>query len=35
MRGFTFYQLVRCDGGYHMRPYVTIYPDMVEIRTYV
>ena len=23
------------DGGYRMCPYVTIYPDMVEIRAYV
>lgn len=32
---FTFYQLVIRDREVFMTPYVVIYPDMVEIRTYV
>lgn len=32
---FTFYQLVIRDNEVHMTPYVVIYPEMVEIRTYV
>ena len=32
---FTFYQLLIRDQTVLMRPYVVIYPDMVEIRTYV
>ena len=34
MRGFTFYQLVIRGSQVVMTPYITIYPDMVEIRTY-
>jgi hypothetical protein len=30
----TFWQLVRVEGGYVMKPYITIYPDMVEIVSY-
>lgn len=32
---FTFYQLVIRDREVYMTPHVVIYPDMVEIRTYV
>lgn len=32
---FTFYQLVIHGTEVHMTPYIVIYPDMVEIRTYV
>ena len=32
---FTFYQLVIRDQEVYMTPYITIYPDMVEIRSHV
>lgn len=32
---FTFYQLLVRGTQVVMTPYVVIYPDMVEIRTYV
>jgi hypothetical protein len=31
---FTFYQLLIQGSEVHMRPYIIIYPDMVEIHTY-
>ena len=32
---FTFYQLLRSERGYALVPYITIYPDMVEVVRYV
>lgn len=28
---FTFWQLIRCDQGYVLKPYLSIYPEMTVV----
>jgi hypothetical protein len=34
MKYFTFYCLVKSNGGYALKPHINIYEDMVEIIKY-